>query len=99
VLEATSGVEALEIWRDAGQRIHLLLTDIVMPGGVGGQEVARQLREAAPDLKVVFTSGYSVDIARHGITLAHGQIFLQKPVAMTRLLGAVRDCLDDRKSG
>src|SRR5262249_38139057 len=62
VLEASSGVEALKVWDEQEGNIDLLLTDMVMPEGVSGRELAEMLRARKPDLKIIFTSGYSADV-------------------------------------
>src|SRR5438445_6166726 len=63
VLEASNGVEALEIWEKQRSSIGLLVTDLVMPAGVSGQQLAGRLKELHPGLKIIFTSGYSAEIA------------------------------------
>ncbi|MFH0878325.1 MAG: PAS domain-containing protein, partial [Lentisphaerota bacterium] len=61
VLEACSGVEALRVWEKSDRRIDMLLTDLVMPGGVNGKDLAEQLIAKQKDLRVLFTSGYNLD--------------------------------------
>jgi signal transduction histidine kinase len=75
----------------------LLLTDLVMPSGVSGQELADQLRHDTPQLKVIFMSGYSAEIAGRQMELKPGENFLQKPFPPDQLLETVRRCLDDCK--
>ncbi|MGE0866265.1 MAG: ATP-binding protein, partial [Vicinamibacterales bacterium] len=94
VVEASDGVEALKVWEQHRKDIHLLLTDLVMPGGVSGRELATQLMASKPGLKVVFTSGYSAEIAGREISLQEGQNFIQKPSAPSKVLETVRRCLD-----
>jgi PAS domain S-box-containing protein len=94
VLEAAHGVEALTRWDEATANIQLLLTDIVMPEGLGGRELAARLREKNPGLRVVFASGYSADIAGRDLSLEEGQNFIQKPFSRHQLLATVRNCLD-----
>jgi PAS domain S-box-containing protein len=96
VLEAGSGVDALKVWPGYRDEVGLLLTDLMLPGGIGGQELARKLLEDRRDLKVIFTSGYSADIAGRALTLREGESFLQKPCPPDRLLEAVRRILDGR---
>jgi PAS domain S-box-containing protein len=62
VLEASSGVDALKVWDKHAGRIDLLLTDMVMPEGMSGRELAEELKNRKPTLKVVYTSGYSSDV-------------------------------------
>jgi PAS domain S-box-containing protein len=95
VLEAAHGVEALRLWDEAAANIQLLLTDLVMPEGLGGRELAARLREQNPELRVVFASGYSADIAGRDLSLEDGQNFLQKPFSRHQLLATVRKCLDN----
>jgi two-component system cell cycle sensor histidine kinase/response regulator CckA len=94
VLEAAHGVEALKIWEQHRNAIQLLLTDIVMPEGISGRELAARLLEQDPKLRVIFTSGYSGDIAGRELALREGQNFLQKPCPPHVLLETVRRCLD-----
>jgi two-component system, cell cycle sensor histidine kinase and response regulator CckA len=94
VLEATTGVTALDVWKEHRQEIRLLLTDLVMPDGVSGRELAQQLGEADPTLKVIYTSGYSRDIAGHNFPLHDGVNFLSKPFQAAKLAQAIRNCLD-----
>jgi len=93
VLEASSGVEALKVWDEHAGKIDLLLTDMVMPEGVSGRELAEMLRARKPDLKIIFTSGYSSDVMGRDVSL--GDIkFLQKPYPPPQLAQTVRECLD-----
>jgi PAS domain S-box-containing protein len=94
VYEAAHGREALRVWDEHRGSIQLLLTDIVMPEGLNGRELAARLQASSPGLKVVFTSGYSVDIAGRELTLEIGQNFIQKPSSPEHLLRTVRRCLD-----
>ena len=94
VLEASSGVEALGLWAEHRASIELLLTDVVMPEGVRGLDLAAELRTGAPELKVVFTSGYSAEIARGDLAQHGGHEFLQKPFSPRQLLETVRRALD-----
>jgi CheY-like chemotaxis protein len=93
VLEASFGEEALKIWKEHGGRVDLLLTDMVMPGGMTGRELAEQLRSTRAELKVIFTSGYSVDVMQQDIPLSD-TVFLQKPYAPPMLAQTVRASLD-----
>jgi CheY-like chemotaxis protein len=94
VLEATNGVEALKLWEENRGTVSLLLTDLVMPEGVTGQQLARRLQREKAQLKVVFTSGYSTEIAGRDLELRAGENFLQKPFSQHQLLETVRGCLD-----
>jgi PAS domain S-box-containing protein len=91
VWEAADGMEALSIWKSKASQIDLLLTDIVMPGGLNGWELAERLREERPVLNVILMSGYSPDIA--GKSQPHSHI-LPKPFSLESLIETVRRCLD-----
>jgi PAS domain S-box-containing protein len=95
VLEAANGVDALRVWEEHRGSVQLLLTDIMMPEGMSGLELAARLREHSPGLRVVFTSGYSADIAGGHLHLQEGQNFVQKPSSPQQLLETVRRCLDN----
>jgi len=74
--------------------IHLLLTDVVLPG-ISGRDVARQITARRPETKVLFTSGYTPDaIVRHGV-LESGLNFIQKPFTSDTLASKVREVLDE----
>ena len=94
VLEAANGQEALKVWAEHGASVALLLTDLVMPAGLNGRELARQIKTNKPDLKVVYISGYSAEIAGKEINLGPGEAFIQKPLGSDELLKTVRSCLD-----
>jgi signal transduction histidine kinase len=94
VIEAGNGWEALEIWQKERANIHLLLTDLVMPHGVTGQELARQLLADRPDLKVIYCSGHSGDLFGADSFLNPDTNFLQKPYRMSCLADMVRQCLN-----
>ena len=90
---AANGVEALKIWDEQNRKIDLLLTDMVMPEGLTGGDLARQLKGRCPELRVIYTSGYSAEIMGSDAGLPEGP-FLPKPYAAPRLAQLVRDCLD-----
>ncbi|HTD88307.1 MAG TPA: response regulator [Candidatus Binatia bacterium] len=95
VLEASTGHEAIEVFEKHKGRIDLLLTDMVMPEGMTGRELAETLRRQKPSLKVIYTSGYSSDVM--GQENAPRDIkFLQKPYPPLELAQVVRECLDVR---
>jgi len=95
VLEAGSGPEALRIWQEHQKQIDLLLTDLVMPEGLSGRELGRQLRRTKPGFKVVYTSGYSRELIGADSELEPGERFLPKPYEVTTLARALRQCLDE----
>ncbi len=94
VFEAEHGPAALAIWQREKSKIDLLLTDLVMPEGMTGQELAARLQGESPTLKVIFTTGYSAEFAGRDLDLHARQNLLQKPYATTVLLATVRRVLD-----
>jgi PAS domain S-box-containing protein len=92
VLEAKSGDVALRICAQHDGLIHLLLTDVIMPQ-MSGEELARRAGTMRPDLRVLYTSGYSDAVMRQQIPEASG-VFLQKPFTVRELLSIVREVLD-----
>jgi CheY-like chemotaxis protein len=96
VLEARSGADALTTFEEAAGRVDLLLTDMVMPGGMTGRELAEQLRQREPSLRVVYTSGYGRDQIAPDLALTEGRDFIAKPYLSSRLLAVVRSALESR---
>jgi hypothetical protein len=94
VLEAHDGVDALEKAAQHSTPIDLLLTDVVMPR-MSGRELAAQMTERDPGLKVLYMSGYTDDaVVRHGV-LDASMAFIQKPFALHALAARVREVLDN----
>jgi CheY-like chemotaxis protein len=94
VLEASNGVEALQRWNEVAGRIDLLLTDKVMPEGINGLELAERLRAMNRRLKVIISSGYSLELTRPTTWSERGVKFLAKPYEFETLAVMVRKCLD-----
>jgi len=95
VLFASNGNEALEVWEKNHDSIDLLFTDMVMPAGVSGMELANKLIAQRRQLRVVFASGYTVDdISTDFLTRNNNARFLQKPYTRVNLARAVREALD-----
>jgi PAS domain S-box-containing protein len=93
ILEASSGEEALEKCRDHPGPIHLLLTDVVL-SGMNGRELADNLVQSRPGLRVLYMSGYTDNhIVHHGI-LAPGTFFIQKPFTELELAHKVREVME-----
>jgi two-component system, cell cycle sensor histidine kinase and response regulator CckA len=92
---AVSGAAALEIWRKHHESIHLMVTDLVMPGNVSGRALFDQMRSAKPGLKVIFCSGYADDVLGDDAPLRKAPNFIGKPFAPEKLLRQIRVCLDD----
>jgi PAS domain S-box-containing protein len=89
VIEADNGADAMRMWPDIRQAVSLLLTDVVMPGGIDGFELASRLRADRPELAVIFASGYPPDAQQP-------ERPLQKPVPSAQLLETIRRSLDRR---
>jgi signal transduction histidine kinase/DNA-binding response OmpR family regulator len=94
VLTAESGVEALKVWAQHEDDIDLVLTDMVMPGGINGRELAERLRKERPAVKIIYTSGYSPGMAGKDLGLMEGFNFLPKPYRPAKLTAMIRGCLD-----
>ncbi|MFM2081484.1 MAG: hypothetical protein RL380_175 [Verrucomicrobiota bacterium] len=94
ILEAGDGPEALKIWEQHHGKIDLVLTDLVMPNGLTGRELARKLKAVRPTLKIIYTSGYSVDVAGRDLAEEPDFHFLPKPYHPPSLLRAVRARLE-----
>lgn len=93
VLETDSGSEALSLARQHEGQINLLITDVVMPS-MNGRELARQIKQLYPQIKVLFMSGYTDDaVARHGVLTTQVE-FLSKPFSQKELTRRVRQILD-----
>ncbi len=94
VFQVADGETALSMWPELNTAVGLLISDLVLPGGVSGPDLARRLTTSVPSLKVLFMSGYSADLAGKQLELGIGEGFLPKPFTPDQLLEAVRRCLD-----
>ena len=94
VLEAPTGRVALEVWAAHRDEIRLLLTDMVMPDGVSGRQLAEQIHAERPGLPVIYTSGYSAELVGRDFPIEEGYNFLSKPFALQDLVTLVRRRLD-----
>ncbi len=95
VLDACDAQTALQAWVQHERRIDLLLTDLILPNGASGADLAAQLRPCETRLEVIFMSGYNPEVALPSFELQSGQRFLQKPCSIDELLAAVRGVLDE----
>jgi len=93
VLEASNGREALELYQQSNDRIHLLITDLVMPG-MGGRQLAEELTRLDPTLAVLYMSGYSSDRSIPPSAAGEEVAYLEKPFSRENLLRKVRQLLD-----
>jgi CheY-like chemotaxis protein len=95
VIEAGHGKEAVSVWQGCDRKPDLLLTDMMMPEGMTGWELAQKLRQDTTDLKVVYTSGYSPELFNGQVQLHGSANFLPKPFHPSILAKTVRQCLDN----
>jgi CheY-like chemotaxis protein len=91
---AANGVEAISLWKLNHDRIDLVVTDMVMPEGLTGMELADKLFEERPGLKMLFTSGYSMEDIGAELVRHPNTRFLEKPYTSQSLASAVREILD-----
>jgi len=96
VLVASNGQEALAVWRREQGQVDLLLSDVIMPGGMDGWDLAQALANEAPGLKVILTSGYHFDSMRSRPSWFLRWRLLEKPYVPETLAQAVRQSLDMR---
>ena len=93
VIEAANCACAMDAWSEAGGRISLLLTDIVMPGGMTGMQLATRLKAEDPELRIILMTGYSVDFSGLESEMPESAKFLQKPFVPDQLLATVAQAL------
>jgi len=93
VVDATDGAAAIRLSHAYKGPIHLLLTDVIMPG-MNGRELANQVSSSRPDMKVLYMSGYTENHIGHNGTLDQGITLLQKPFTLPALQAKVREVLD-----
>ena len=94
VIPLSDGIKALEIWQVRRKDIQMLITDLVMPGGITGKQLAERLLKQNPKLKVLYASGYSAEIAGTDFPLKEGVNFLTKPFQSQTLAKTIRDKFD-----
>ncbi len=98
ILTASSGTEALLVWEEHNGQIDLLMTDMIMPGGMTGDELAAELKRRKPGLKIIYASGYTSafvgrDFGQNAIT------FLAKPYQPLQVAQLIRETLDAPSKG
>jgi len=93
VLDSSTGKAALDIWALQKKRIDLLLSDLILPDGMSGQELAKILQAERPGLKVIYTSGYDTERLAGDLPPAEGAVFIQKPFHARKLAETVFDTL------
>jgi two-component system, cell cycle sensor histidine kinase and response regulator CckA len=93
ILTADNGNDALQVCNDHQGEIHLVLTDVVMPR-MNGRELAERMAKIRPEVKILYTSGYTDDIILHHGVLEEGVQFISKPFSSSNLIRKVRELLD-----
>jgi PAS domain S-box-containing protein len=96
VIEAADGNQAFGLWQRHREQIDLLFTDMVMPEGVSGLDLAEKLRAEKPELRVIISSGYSTEISMQGVPADAGYIYLPKPSPSAAIATAVRECMEKK---
>jgi len=94
VIEAGNGVEAIG-YLESGVSFDLLFTDVVLPGGMNGAEIAEAARRLQPNIKVLYTSGYSENAVIHKLNLDRGMMLIRKPFLRAELLEKVNKVLSN----
>lgn len=94
VYESCNSAEALQMWAEHTQEIDLLFTDMIMPGSMNGLELAVSLKQVSPTLKVIISSGYSLENNRLDVTWEQEITYLPKPYNVGLLASVVRKCLE-----
>lgn len=89
-------MEALTFWHKHRDDIDLLVTDVVMPEGMTGQELADQLRTEKPTLKIIYCSGCANHMPGKDSPLRNNEDFLEKPFEPVKLLQRIRACGDTK---
>ncbi len=93
VLEAASGVQALDVMNERGGDVDLVVSDVVMPE-MDGPTLLKHLRKANPQIKIIFISGYAEEAFRNNLDEDETFTFLPKPFSLKKLAAAVKETLD-----
>jgi two-component system cell cycle sensor histidine kinase/response regulator CckA len=93
VTQAADGPSALQAWKEAARPFDMLLTDLMMPNGLTGIQLAAQLRAEQPALKVIFSTGYNDELLRSGASAIEGTHLLLKPYSGAELLEMLNQAL------
>ena len=99
VFEAADGPEALELWRKHRAEIDLLYTDMVMPGGLSGIDLAQRVLGDKPGVKVIITSGYNTEMPDLSKATDFSLVYLPKPSPAATLLSLIQRCLQRKPAG
>ena len=96
VFEAENGQVAMNLWQQRRGEFDLLLSDMVMPEGLTGLDLADKMKKEKPNLKVIISSGYSAETSGQASLAADGIIYLPKPYRANELAKVIRSCLDGK---
>ena len=96
LLEAGDGPSALKVLEARQQRIDLMVTDVGLPGGMNGRQLADAARQLRPELKILFITGYAENAVVGNGHLEPGMAVLAKPFAMSSFANKVREILEER---
>jgi len=94
IIEAESGDAALALWPKIRDRVDLVLTDMVMPGEHNGLELSRKILAEMPEMKFIYTSGYSSELFASDLDLVEGQNYLPKPYLTSTLIEILQQALN-----
>lgn len=94
VFQAVDGPSALEIWKEYKKEISLVFSDVVMPGGINGRNLAERIRAEKPSQKIIFSTGYGTEVLGKDFALDPELNFLPKPYLPQQLALIIRRCLD-----
>ena len=94
VITAQNGPDALSVWAEHIDSIRLVMTDMVMPGGMNGLQLAQRMRQDKPGLKVVYTTGYSAQFAGMELHLTSSDRYIPKPYSTESVLAALQSLLN-----
>lgn len=98
VIEANDGPQAVILWEKHEGEIDLVLTDLMIPGGLNGHQLVERLQADRPDLKAIFVSGYTCDSLGEETFLDETTNFLQKPYRLKNLSAMILNCLGRTKA-
>jgi DNA-binding NtrC family response regulator len=94
VISARSAEQANEVWKSNSEKIDLLLADLTLPGNSSGVTLAEKFGAEKPSLKIIFSSGHALEIARRNYALPAGVNFLQKPFEPNGFWEKIRSVLN-----
>ena len=96
VMEADHGQVAMRLWQEHAGEVDLLFSDMVMPEGLTGLDLAEKFKEEKPSLKVIISSGYNAELSGLARLTAGGIMYLQKPYQIEDLSRTLRECFDQK---